>query len=550
LPASDPQGDLMTKQPVDSPQPSEEQPSSPPSSRSHPQKSGWSRILLPVLVVAVALTAAYWTGWLAAVVGLPAKSGPEEPMPAVVATAPSQDLFSSGDALRLAGRSPGDPGRTAFPAFEKSVVPDGKSCPPLLSGAAPSQTAPPSEPVTEPPGQPNAVSPRTLPAPRQIETPVISSREPVATEPQAKKKPGAGPRTEKPEGSETGPTATGRPTSDPDHTAASPEDKSPKTARTVASPFPRVPTPGPKRMPARQEIAREEPFQLPGSLLVKIHNYTGSSVQWGMMVILDDSTAMAAKIKPWNPNPSAAAVSFVGKLPSIMPPGSKMAVRDFFCKNADSGKKAGPCLSHMLLDWSADPSKQLKEKLAELKPAGTTNPCSAVAFSAKKDFSELGKLVPRMLVITRGLGKCDHKGALAALQKTGSKEKISVDVIALGMSSKRERGYATLVKKTDGVFIKADKPADMDQALSRYEKTLKKKIVEKVEVRGEKATYSPHLNEEITVAPGTYTVVLPTVAGVQPSARTIPNVKVGSGEAKVLDVRVKKGKVQVRAGKK
>ena len=552
MPAPDPQGDPMTKEPVDSPQPSEEQPSGAPASPSPRRRSVWPKILLAVVIVAIGLAAVHQTGWLSVLSRSAVKTAAEEPLPATFAKINLDDLFSTGDVLKLAGRSPGDPGCTAFPSMEKAVVPEpgATACPPLSPGAPPLQAPPAPEPTEEGAKQPPAVSARPVPAPKPVETPVISPREPAFLEPQAKRKPASSPADERPEAVSTGPTATGRPSRGPGPSSTTPEDKTRKAGTPVASQPPTTPTSDRETVPADQDSGKQKPFQLPGSLRVTIHNYAGTSVKWGMMVILDDSRVMAAKSKAWNPSRSAAAAGFVEKLPGALTTGSKMAVRDFLCKKTGSEKKAGPCLSHMLLDWSADPAKQLKEKLAALEPAGTTNPCAAVAYSAKKDLGEIGTLVPRMLMVTCGSAKCDHKSALAALQKTGFKEKIAVDVVALGMGTKRQRGYSELAKKTGGLFIRADNPADMDRALSRYEKILKKKTVEKVEVRGEKATFILDLNEEITVHPGTYTVILPTVAGVPASNRTISNVKIGSGEARVLDVRVRKGKLHVRAGKK
>ena len=76
------------------------------------------------------------------------------------------------------------------------------------------------------------------------------------------------------------------------------------------------------------------------------------------MVILDDSVVMARKAKPWTPSRSQAAESFVGRAAGNLTPGSKMAVRDFLCKQSDANKKQKEtaCLSHMLSEWADPPS--------------------------------------------------------------------------------------------------------------------------------------------------------------------------------------------------
>jgi hypothetical protein len=125
-----------------------------------------------------------------------------------------------------------------------------------------------------------------------------------------------------------------------------------------------------------------------------------------------------------------------------------------------------------------------------------------------------------------------------------------IDVLALGLNKKRQKGYSVLTSRTGGVFIEAERPADLDQPFSRYSKILQAKHFEKVEIRGDKASLSVAPFQEITVAPGTYTVSLPVVEGIDPSKRTIPNVKISSGEAHILDVSIKKGKPVIKTVKK
>ena len=100
----------------------------------------------------------------------------------------------------------------------------------------------------------------------------------------------------------------------------------------------------------------------------------------GLMVILDDSVVMARKTKPWTPSRSQAAESFVAKLTGYLTPGSRIAVRDFLCKQSNGGKKQKEttCLSHMLYEWADSPFPGLKEKLARVSAGGHNNPCAAL----------------------------------------------------------------------------------------------------------------------------------------------------------------------------
>ncbi len=82
------------------------------------------------------------------------------------------------------------------------------------------------------------------------------------------------------------------------------------------------------------------------------------------------------------------------------------------------------------------------------------------------------------------------------------------------------------------------------------QKMLKTPAMEKIEVRGENAVFTMFPEEEITLTPGAYTVVLPVVAGLNPAKRAIENVKVNSGEASVMDVRIRKGRPTIKMSRK
>jgi hypothetical protein len=295
-------------------------------------------------------------------------------------------------------------------------------------------------------------------------------------------------------------------------------------------------------------------FQLPGSLKVSIHNYSGSLPKWSLMVILDDSASMTRKTKNWTAGKIQTAEAAVEKIAASLTPGSKLAVRDFAC-NKSEDKKASkkPCLSRMRYDWAEAPCSGLKEKIAAADGGGVTNPCAAAAYSLKKDFGASDNLTPRVILITDGASKCSSREVAKALDQHKSKGKVGVDVIAVGMvgkAKKRHAGYDKLAKKTEGKLIKIDRPADLDAGLSGYAKLLKKPVMEKVEIKGDNAVFTTNLEEEITLPPGSYSVVLPVVAGLNPSKRTIQTVKINSGEASVLDVKIKKGKPTIKVVKK
>ena len=296
--------------------------------------------------------------------------------------------------------------------------------------------------------------------------------------------------------------------------------------------------------------ATSEQFQVPGSLTVRIENYSGSLTKWRLMVILDDSHIMAKNAKPWDPDRLGSATGFISKLSSQITPGSKMAVRDFACVSKDEKSKRSPCLSRMLFDWSESPFQGLRDKLAEAKPGGEVNPCAAAAYSMKKDFLVSDALNPRLLLITAGASKCDAKEVLKAAGAIGPSSRTHVDILAVGMNSKKKAAYSNLAKKTGGVFLQIDSPADLESALKKYSKSLHVTSMEKIEIRGEKVVFSVNFDEDITLAPGTYTVVLPSVKGLAEFKRSVPNVRIKSGEATLMTVKLSKGKASVKIGAK
>jgi hypothetical protein len=466
---------------------------------------------------------------------------------------PPEKLLSTNQLLTSVGKAPADQTDLQAGTQEKSLSPEAE---PRVETRAPEEDRfAPSIPAEQPapraqlaPGAPLAGATSQY-APKTVETPVTDSREP-STPPE---------RIQMTKSSrETGTAETPTPIDvrkgprkgNSEELISGKTTVREKSRKPGADKVAEVAHPVENKQPAQGDRSRPEQFQLPGSLVVRIHNYTGTTVKWGLMVILDDSDSMARHVKPWNPDRSDAAQGLVSKIAEGVTPGSRMAIRDFACGKSGEDKKKGRCLSHTLYEWNDAPFKQLKDKLRESKPGGQTNPCAAAAFVAKQDLKGGHGLIPRILLVTSGAAKCDFREVLKALDRADSKDKPVVDVVALGLSKKRERGYSTVAKKSGGVFLRADSPAELDHIISRYEKILNAKAMEKVEVRGEKSVFTVNPGEELTLAPGSYTVALPLVAGIQASKRTIPNVKINSGEANVMEVRVKKGKLAVQAGKK
>jgi hypothetical protein len=456
---------------------------------------------------------------------------------------PGGELLSQGTLLAIVGKGPVDPSSVLFPTFEESLKPGGpktnlKTCPPgAKAPEVPKTGKKEAEPVKE------AVASHS---PRLVETPIVESRGPekkaakkaskaeekVASREKAAEKDRPGKR----KGS-VGPGMVGA--------GKSTETSSKSDVATLVSK---------RRTTGDEEDAvsgKPENYRLPGALRINVSNYKGTRIKWGLMVILDDSSSMGRKFKPWKPNRMQAAREFLAKMRKALTPGSRIAVRDFYCSKSKRKRKRGRplCLSHKLYPWSGSPFTGLDAKLKDTEAFGRTNPCAAAAFAVKTDLKGLGGLTPRTLVVTNGLRKCAYREVLRVIDRKHGKGKVRVDVVALGMSRRRQRGYARLAAKTGGVFLKLAKPSDVSKALSKYGEILKTPALKKMEVRGGKTDLRVGNGEEVTLAPGSYTIVLPPIPGLKAANRTIKDIKISSGENKILMVKIRKGRLIVKSKK-
>ncbi|MGO9117786.1 MAG: hypothetical protein ACLQPD_09275 [Desulfomonilaceae bacterium] len=500
----------------------------------------WIKVALPIGILGVIALVAYGLGVFTPVFRLAGLLGPNKDISLVQSLPQLGDIDRPDMSVKTEESMPVDPSKARLPLLDKPVLLEGK--------VAPEQSPSTSEssPHARERASPQAVG-TTPAASTSGEPPSIVTRQPTA--PPAS-------RDDASTGAPKEPDSRDSTDKEKQKTiaAATPEgldstEKKPKEPEAAVPPR-KVPSAiaarKPSAEPENQELA--EQFQYPGSLIVNIPKYSGVIPKWGLMVILDDSAIMGRKGKNWNPSRFQTAMNLIGKLPTAIAPGSKIAVRDFVCTKSEGKKKASvKCLSNIRYDWAESPFKGLTEKVGQSSPGGINNPCAAAVFSLKKDFASIGGMTPRILVLTDGTPKCNHSDLFNALDEHG-KDKVSVDVIALGINKKRLNAYSSVTKKTNGFFFKVDKPSDIETAVKRYDKVLKTKLMEKIEIRGDKASLTTTPGQEITLVPGSYSVVLPVVAGIQPSKRRIERVKISSGQT--TEIEVKRGRPIVKIGKK
>jgi hypothetical protein len=281
----------------------------------------------------------------------------------------------------------------------------------------------------------------------------------------------------------------------------------------------------------------------PGTLMVNIRDYKGFPPKWAVMFILDNSEAMSKRAEPWSPDRLSAARHVVADLVKGMPQGSKIAIRDFF--DEVSGRKKGREIrlrvSQVVVDWVDTPSPGLESSLDGLAAGGEDNLCTAAVHALKSDFTPVKRYSPRLVLITDGHKECLLKELIQAVEQNKSGDHAKVDVVAVGMKAPLREAYAGLAEVTGGEFIKVDQPQDVQSALRGYSAALRTERVEPIQVVGEGAGYKILPGEEARLPAGSYSLVLPDIAGLDSSKRDIKGVKIESGKMNVLDLRIEDG---------
>jgi hypothetical protein len=298
-----------------------------------------------------------------------------------------------------------------------------------------------------------------------------------------------------------------------------------------------------------EDVEKPEKFKVPGSLRVSIKGYEGASAKWALMMVLDDSAAMGREMRPWRPDRMEAARDFVERIVERTPRGSKIAVRDFYCSPSRRNRRtrtSSLCLSHMLFDWAEPPYTALKERLDGINPVGRTNPCAAAAFTLKRDLPKLRELKPRVAILTSGMARCKAGEVLRVIDTVWAGRKPHVDVIGFGLNRRTARGYSLLAKRTDAIMLKISGPEDIDDAVVKYSKALDRRVTGSIQVKGDNTGFKVAPDEEITLAPGSYDIVLPDAKGLNLSERTISGVMIESGKTSKVRVKLHRGKVKYK----
>jgi hypothetical protein len=104
-----------------------------------------------------------------------------------------------------------------------------------------------------------------------------------------------------------------------------------------------------------------------------------------------------------------------------------------------------------------------------------------------------------------------------------------------------QEAYAGLAKATGDELLKVDQPSHLPSALAEYMQVLQTPKPEPVQVAGEGANYRILPGEKAEFVPGSYSITLPDIPGLDPLKRTIKNVQIKWGETTALNVHIQQG---------
>jgi hypothetical protein len=124
------------------------------------------------------------------------------------------------------------------------------------------------------------------------------------------------------------------------------------------------------------------------------------------------------------------------------------------------------------------------------------------------------------------------------LKRVKTKESVKIDVVAFGMKPSKQESYLKLTESTGGIFLKIDGASDLDSSVTGYAHVLNTRREEPFEVVGNGTTYTIPPGQKFDLPPGQYTITLPSIDELDASRKLPMDVKINSGENRVVEVSV------------
>lgn len=285
-----------------------------------------------------------------------------------------------------------------------------------------------------------------------------------------------------------------------------------------------------------------------GTLIVNIEGYKGAPVDWAIMTILDNSKSMTEEFGRAGQTRRDVALDAVESLARAIPPSSRMAVRAFSYDGVarKKSKEIPLRVSRVLMDWTNMPSAKLQEVLKRIAFRDDNNLCAATSRSLQNDFNAITDLTRRVVLVTDGHRECSFKEALRIIEKEKMRDDLRVDVLAIDMPRSIRGPFSRLAADTGGIFVNLASPGEAGEALSGYFAVLQTYRPQPLEVLAANSKHRVLPGEKSRLSPGSYTIALPEIAGLDPTKRRIRDVKIVTGKTTVLNISDKQEELVIQ----
>jgi len=285
-----------------------------------------------------------------------------------------------------------------------------------------------------------------------------------------------------------------------------------------------------------------------GALLVNIDGYKGVPVNWAIMVILDNSKSMSEELRPGGKTRRDVASEVVASLADSLPPCSKVALRAFAYEGMARKKSREIPLrvSRLFLDWTDGPVHELRASLNGIMFEGDNNLCAATRRSLQRDFNTIRDLPRRIVLVTDGHRECSFKEALQIVEKEKLRDDTKLDIIAIDIPRPVRPAYSKLSTDTGGFFLDLASVAETGGILSSYLAVLQTHRPQPLEVLAGNTRHKILPGRESRLFPGSYTIALPEIEGLDSSKRTVKDVRVMTGKTTVLNISARHGRLVVQ----
>ncbi|MFH0958981.1 MAG: hypothetical protein V1897_09795, partial [Pseudomonadota bacterium] len=279
-----------------------------------------------------------------------------------------------------------------------------------------------------------------------------------------------------------------------------------------------------------------------GTLIVKIPDYRGIEVGWGICAIIDNSKSMSADGSPWEPNKLAAAIKVAGEIGESMPKDSRLMIRSFYDEGPlyRKGKDLYLRVTKVISGWAAGPLLLSGIDLKHLISDSENNLCMAAASSLETDFRKNDSQFPRVLLLTDGTRQCQLTDFMNKLRvKKFGWDAARLDLIVFGNKAMVGGNIQSVISKTGGVFLEVIDPNAIHGMVELYLRFLKKPLEQLITVTRTDGLSKPtdaKPSEQLILQSGIYNIAIPAIGGSSGEKRIIERVKVVGHKTTIVEI--------------